>query len=143
MAVLAGIVLFIFIIYEFVYSPLVEMNISKEQELKEKIATLSWMQETENKKQELSNEKPITSGKLLSIIATELNKKPFSAFPHQIQQTSQGNIQLSFETVPFNAFLAWLWNLQNTYVIIIKQLDASRTPKAGVVKLMVLIDVNP
>ena len=141
-AIIGGICLLIFIIYQYIYSPLATMTTSKNQELKEKIATLSWMRETKQKTQNSGNEKPVNSSKLLSIIAAELNKKPFSTFPHQIQQTSQGNIQLSFETVPFNAFLIWLWGIENTYIISIKQLDASRTSTAGVVKIMVLIDAK-
>lgn len=143
LAILAALCLFIFLIYQFIYSPIIALNASKTEELKEKSATLSWMQDTKQKTQALGKEKLITSGRLLGIIATELNKKPFSTLPHQIQQTSQGGIQITFDTVPFSAFLIWLWSIENTYIITIKQLDASRTPTAGVVKIMVIIDANP
>lgn len=142
-AIIAATCLFIFLFYQYIYSPIVGLSMSKTEELNEKSSTLAWIQETKQKTQNLGNGKPISNGRLLGIIATELNKKPFSTFPHQIQQTSQGNIQITFDTVPIKAFLLWLWALENTYVITIKQLDVSRTPTAGVVKMMVVIDANP
>ncbi|WP_083852274.1 type II secretion system protein GspM [Legionella tunisiensis] len=62
-----------------------------------------------------------------------------TVFPYQLQQTGAGDIQLSYELVPFNHFLSWLWTLNNNYAIVLKQFSAERTPTAGVVKLQIVI----
>ncbi|STX51894.1 general secretion pathway protein [Legionella busanensis] len=133
--------LIIYLFYLLIFSPLTSTVEEKEQQLKEKQETLVWMQQV---KQQLPNNQhlqAVSSSKLLSIIATELTSQNqnFQKLPYQLQQTSQGDIQLSFDTVPYKIFLSWLWQLNTRYAISLKQVMIEKTATSGLVKLTVII----
>ncbi|WP_131781394.1 type II secretion system protein GspM [Legionella gresilensis] len=131
----------IYLFYLLIFSPLTSAVNEKEKQLKEKRETLVWMQQV---KQQLPNNQhlqAVSSSKLLSIIATELTSQNqnFQKLPYQLQQTSQGDIQLSFDTVPYKIFLTWLWQLNSRYALTLKQVMIERTATPGLVKLTVII----
>lgn len=134
--------LLIYIFYLLVYSPLVTTAYNKNKSLQEKKETLAWIRQVLEKPINKAPKETVNSNKLLSIIATELGERPFSSFPHELQQTGQGDIQLTFESVPYTPFLTWLWALGNKYVISLKQFSAERTKTTGVVKIMLIIDTQ-
>lgn len=130
----------IYLFYLVVYAPLTQALINKQQEINEKVETLHWMQDV--RQQPMSNKPSIAindSKKLLAVIATRLNTASFSTFPHQLQQTGSGDIQLSFDAVPWLYFLKWLWALSNDYTISIKQLITESSSTPGVVKITLII----
>ena len=141
---LAGVVAFLMYgLYSFIYSPLVTQTMEKRRELQEKTDTLVWMKAVQFKSPNKKQSMVVSNSKLLSVISAQLGQAAFAKCPHQIRQTSQGDIQLSFESVPYTAFLTWLWTLENTYSVSLKQLEITRTPTNGLVKTVVLIDANP
>ena len=132
----------IYIFYLFVYAPLTTAVADKTKQLQEKIATLAGMQEVRPPTMGKNKQQTISGSKLLTIIATQLNSSPFLNFPHQLQQTGQGDIQITFEKVPYTPFLTWLWTLGNNYSIVLKQLSVDRTETAGEVKIMLVINTK-
>ncbi|STX29362.1 general secretion pathway protein M [Legionella beliardensis] len=129
----------IYLFYLLLYSPLISAVDEKETQLKEKQETLIWMQQVRQQLPHKSNLKTISSSKLLTVIATELTNQALQKFPYQLQQTSQGDIQLSFENVPYKTFLVWLWQLNNNYALTLKQLVIEKTATVGLVKLTAVI----
>lgn len=130
----------IYLFYLLVYAPLTQALIDKQQQINEKIETLQWMKEV--RQQPINSKSSITindSKKLLAIIATRLNTASFLTFPHQLQQTGSGDIQLSFDAVPWLYFLKWLWALSNDYTISIKQLITESSSTPGIVKITLII----
>ncbi len=77
---------------------------------------------------------------MLTLFATELKENANLKYPYQLQQTSAGEIQLSFEQVPFNAFMTWLADIDSTYRITVKQFEVSATETAGLTKLMIIVN---
>lgn len=142
LVIIGGICLFVFALYQLIYSPLSNSSLEKQREAQEKKETFAWMQQKRQIPLNTAVKPSVGGSKLLSIIGTQLNTKPFIKFPHQLQQTSLGLLQLSFDNVPYTPFLLWLWKLEHNYAFTVKQFDASRTKTAGVVKIMVLIDAN-
>ncbi|WP_419418861.1 type II secretion system protein GspM [Legionella sp. D16C41] len=129
----------IYLFYLLVYSPLTAAVKEREKQLKEKQETLAWMQQV---RQQVPNEQhlqTLPSSKLLTIIATELNNPNFQKLPYQLQQTGQGDIQLSFDSVPYKLFLTWLWQLNSRYAFSLKQILIEKTSTPGLVKLTVVI----
>ena len=59
---------------------------------------------------------------------------------YQLQQTNSGEIQLSFEQIPFNLFIEWLNNINSQYLINIKQFDVNKTATPGLTRLMIIIN---
>ena len=128
----------LYLFYLLVFSPIHSKVNFLSQQLQEKKETLNFMQEVKgvavSKKKET-----LTNSNLLSIIANQLNSSKIKKFTYQLQQTGSGDIQLSYDEVPFNQFLSWLNTLQNDYEIQIKQLTAEKGSVPGVVKLMVIL----
>lgn len=136
---LGALILIIYLFYRLIYAPLSGAVHNKSLELLEKQSTLSWMKEVQ---QQIKKEIPlqrISNAKLLSLIDNQLREGDLKQFAYQLQQTNTGEIQLSFEKVPFNSLLNWLWKLQNHFTITLKQLNAEKVDLAGMTKLNLII----
>ena len=129
----------LYLFYLLIYSPLTSAVHDKSQQLAEKQETLVWMQHVRQQYKIKKAPETLTSSKLLTVLAEQLNATSFKQFPYQLQQTGASDIQLIFEKVPYNAFMSWLWSINEKYTISIKQLNAERTDTPGVVKLMIVI----
>lgn len=108
-------------------------------QFKEKSATLEWMQKIRQQSHTLQTKQTVDNSQLLTVLATQLKKDPSLKFAYQLQQTGSGDIQLTFDAVAFNLFLAWLEKINSHYEITIKQFEAERTKTAGVTHLMILM----
>lgn len=128
-----------YLFYLLVYAPLTRAVNNASARLSEKKETLQWMQEVRQEYKVKKMPQVLTSSKLLTVLADSLNKTSFKQFPYQLQQTGVSDIQLVFEQVPYNAFIVWLWNMSERYIIVIKQLNIEKTETAGVVKLSLII----
>ncbi len=134
-----GVFCVVYLFYLLVYSPLTTAVHNKSQQLVEKQETLEWMQKVRVLHKTKKVPQTITSSKLLTVLADQLNTTAFKPFPYQLQQTGVSDIQLSFDHVPYNAFVNWLGSMNEKYTIVIKQLNIERTDTPGVVKLMIII----
>jgi general secretion pathway protein M len=141
---LAGAVLclILYSYYMFLYTPLNHQVSLKSTQLVEKVTTLDWMKKVKQQYRKPKTKEAIDNSQLLTIMATQLKEDATLKFPYQLQQTGSGDIQLTFETVPFNAFIAWLEKINEHYQVNLKQFNAERTPTPGVVHVMVLISAT-
>lgn len=140
MVIIAGVCLVIYSFYYFIYSPLSTRVADRSTQLVEKIDTLNWMKKVKQEHHSLQKKQNISNSQLLTLIATQLKEENTLNFPFQLQQTGSGEIQLSYDEVPLNLFIAWFVKINNEYAIVVKQLDLERTKTAGVVKLMIIIN---
>lgn len=139
MAGIASFCVLAYLFYLLIYSPLATAVHTKTKQLHEKQETLTWMQQFRLQSKNQKTRQAISNAKLLALIGSQLSAKPFRQFTYQLQQTGPGDIQLSFDRVPYKPFLAWLWSLNNHYAITLKQFTAERTETPGLVKLLLLI----
>jgi general secretion pathway protein M len=135
----AALCVLIYVYYMFLYSPLISSVTQKSDQLIEKTANLEWMNKVKQQKNNSSVKQSVNNGQLLTLLATQLKDNSDIKFPYQLQQTNSGEIQLSFEQVPFNLFIEWLLQLNNKYTINIKQMDVNKTPTHGITKLMIIL----
>lgn len=142
MAAIGSICVLIYLFYLLVYSPLTTAVNNKSKEFKEKQETLTWIQQVRQQPRSQKRAQAITNAKLLALIGNQLNSNSLQKFVYQLQQTGTGDIQLSYDRVPYNPFLSWLWSLSNDYVLTFKQFSAERTETPGIVKLMVVISAK-
>ncbi|TAL65371.1 MAG: type II secretion system protein M [Legionella sp.] len=140
MVLIAGVCLVVYSFYYFIYSPLSTRVSDRSTQLVEKIDTLNWMKKIKQEHHSLKKKQNISNSQLLTLIANQLKKDNTLNFPFQLQQTSSGEIQLSFDEVPLSLFVAWLMKINDQYAISIKQFDIERTKTAGIVKLMIIIN---
>lgn len=136
----AGVFCVIYLFYLIIYSPLTSAVANKNQQLQDKRETLAWMQKIQQQYRQPGKAlEKLDSSKLLSLIASELGKPAFSVFTYQMQQTGSGDIELSFEKIPYNAFITWFWEISHHYTIHIKELHIEQSETPGLVKLNLLI----
>lgn len=139
MLVGAGLCLILYVYYLLLYSPLNHHVTQKSTQLVDKINTLQWMQKIRQQNRTASTKQMLNNSQLLTALATQLKNDSSLKFPYQLQQTSSGDIQLTFDGVAFNSFIAWLEKMNQQYAITVKQFEADRTKTSGVTRLMILI----
>lgn len=136
-----GICCFFFLFYILLFAPLLKSVQEKSQQAIEKKETLAWMQQARLQYKTTKAPQALSSVQLLSVLAEKLKSSSFHRFPYQLQQTGAGEIQLSFDRVPYHAFVIWLWAVSQKYAFFVKQFNAERTDTAGVVKMVVTITI--
>lgn len=132
----------IYLFYALVYRPLHTAVLDNRNQLKEKKETLAWMQTINKLPLRHSPPQAVSSSKLLTIMANELSRPPLKAFPVRLQQTSQGDIQLTFDSVPYLAFLKWLWLFNQHYTIGLKQVLIVKSNTPGLVNVSSIITIS-
>lgn len=131
-----GFLIVLYLFYILIYSPLTTSVSEKRTELQQQSNTLTWMQQ--QKPQTSHQRQTITTNKLLPFIASQLSQGNLQKFVYQLQQTSSGDIQLGFESVPYLDFMNWLWALNNQYFLNIKLFSISRDKTEGLVKITIV-----
>lgn|SRR3990167_5101827 len=127
------IVVSIYILYMTIYVPLTTT-------LTQQYLTLQAKENTILKiKQHNQLLKPMNNMQLLECITQAMHNSQFVPFKFQMQQTSNGDVVLHFNQVPYNIFIHWLWDLTHDHLIIIKQLDITRTAIVGIIALHITL----
>jgi general secretion pathway protein M len=139
MVVIGGIVCGVLLFYMLLIAPLKQSVVEKKQQLLEKQDTLAWISQAQSQHQHKQSPKILSSSNLLTVLAQQLNASLFRQWPYQLQQNGVGDIELSFDAVPYNQWLNWLWSVRQTYQFSIQQLNVERTKLPGVVKLSIII----
>lgn len=131
--------LVIYFYYQFLYTPLSNKVALQSSQLIEKRNTLAWMKTVRSKAHSTKTKQSVDNTQLLTLLATQLKNNETLKFPYQLQQTGTGDIQLTFETVPFKLFMQWLAKINDNYTITIKQFDVKQTDTPGLTKLMIIL----
>lgn len=131
--------LFIYVYYLFLYAPLSNKVTQKATQLVEKTNTLAWMQKAKQQGHAAKNKQSVDNSQLLTLLAKQLKDNPTLKFPYQLQQTGSGDIQLTFDAVPFKLFLSWLAKINDQYAITVKQFNAEHSETPGITRLMLII----
>jgi general secretion pathway protein M len=128
--------------YLFLYSPLSNQVDQKSNQLIEKTETLAWMNKVRSQDKSSLKKRSVDNSQLLTILAKQLKDNTQLKFPYQLQQTGSGDIQLSFEKVPFQLFINWLAKIDKQYTFTLKQLDVEQSETAGITKLILVMSAG-
>lgn len=141
MVIAAGFVLASYIFYALLYSPIVENLENNHELLVEKRSTLNWMKQIQPSSIANNKQAKLSNSQLITVIANQLKTSNIK-FPYQLQQTGSGEIQISFDKVPFEYVITWLAQLKENYRFTIKQFNAEKTDSAGVTKLLLILNAE-
>lgn len=142
MVIAALISVFIYGYYLILYAPISTKVTQKSTQLIEKIQTLDWMKKVKNQKHPGKSKQILDNSQLLTILDSQLKDKKNLQFPYQLQQTGSGEVQLSFDEVPFQIFMGWLAKINDKYATNIKQLDVQNTATPGVTQLTLILSAG-
>jgi general secretion pathway protein M len=137
-----GAALIFYLFYLFIYSPIVNDIEKNSAKLTENKKTLAWMERAKLHKNTAPAKNNISKSQLLSTVASELRTNTLKSYPYKLEQTAAGEMQLSFEQVPFIAYINWLKRLSSRNNVIIKQLNIEKTNTNGVVRSFVIISAK-
>lgn len=141
--VFAGaLIVVIYLFYALAYSPLKTALTKNTEALQEKKTTLQWLESVQPFASKLSRKESLTNSQLLTLLSDKLKTNISKEFPYQLQQTGSGEIQLSFEQVPFEYLISWLTTFQKTYSISIKQVNVEKLPTPGLIKILLVINAK-
>jgi general secretion pathway protein M len=142
MLVVGGLFLVMYAGY-MMYAVLSHAVLERAHVLSEKETTLAWMRraEQENKALQHGTAGPVKldAAKGLTVFSEALSQTSFQGFTYQLQQLKEGELQLTFDTVPYNAFLQWLSSMNKRYAFVIQSFDVERQDVQGLVKLSVVV----
>ena len=130
------------------YAALSHAVLERSRMLSEKEATLVWMRRAEQENKSLQQGGPgpvrLDAAKGLTIFSEALSQTSFQGFTYQLQQLKEGELQLSFDTVPYHDFLQWLSSMSKRYAFVIQSFDVEKNDVRGLVKLsmVVVLDVK-
>ncbi len=135
---ISGLFLIAYLSYASFFSPLSKMVTTAQKRWHEQTVTLTWMLHVQQNYHEEKKPQKVASSNLLSILTEVLDQASFNRFAYQLEQTATGDIQLSFENVPYNGFMEWLRDQSAQYTLSIKNLDVTKTNINGVVTVSVI-----
>ena len=130
-----------YLILEIIVFPLSKAVDARVLAVKEKQTLLTWMERVRLTSGEHKAPAHLDASKLLSSLSEGLDKTSFHSFPHQLQQTGDEELQLTFDAVPYNAYVTWLFSMRKQYAFSIKQLNVKETKTPGVVNAILVITV--
>ncbi len=139
MLVGVGVICFLVLFYEGVYGPLMQKLNHQKQQLLIHQQSLAWLQQVHYLAKSPKNIQKIPPNDVLTVLAKQLNASSFKPFPYQLDQTEQGDVQLSFENIAYGLCMEWLWALTQHYVLNIKQLDMQQTKTPGVINVRMVL----
>jgi len=142
MLLIAGVCCLSYLCYVLVYAPLITAVNQATLQLAEQQSTLAWMKRVRQSYSKTKTIQAVSNGQLLTVLGSQLKQTSFHQYQYQLEQTSSGDIQLSFDEVPYNAFVLWLWKFSEQYKFSIKQLSLDRTKIPGVVKGVVVLSAQ-
>lgn len=125
----------IFLIYFFIWSPLLDSIATLRTQLQRNQATLAWMK-TADKEIQLVEKNPAatasqSSASLLSIVQNEINQSTFAKNVSQLHQAENDAVQLSFQQIDFDQLITWLMQLWQQHHIAVTQATIKKSEAAG------------
>ena len=101
----------------------------------EKRLTLAWMQQAKPRIRQAHPPKILNSTKLLAELSKALKASSLKHFNYHLEQTGSGDIELSFDAVPYTVIMPWLQEQSHHYQLEVKRLSVDKTATSGLVKL--------
>ncbi|MDR3492520.1 MAG: type II secretion system protein M [Gammaproteobacteria bacterium] len=133
---LGGIIAGIFLIYQFVWSPIADSSDQLRKKILQNQTLLSYMQESDKRiqlleahQQDNSNEK----SSVLTHVQNELSKTSFSTNVTQLQQSENNSVKFNLQKVSFDELVKWLTTLSQQKISI-AQMTVTPTSTPGIVE---------
>jgi len=142
LVIIGGICLVVFLFYSLIYSPIKSSVSSKKLLLIENKQTLHWMENVYKNHNNFKSPEVLSSEQLLTVLAASLRESNLKDFVYQLEQTSTGDIRLTFPKVPYNNLMSWLWEFCGRYGLSIKTFIASPKSSSGIVVVNLALSQN-
>lgn len=136
---IAGAFFIFFLFYSLIYSPITSSVTNKKNILLENKQTLQWMEDVYTKNKNFNSQVVLSNDRLLAVLSNSLRMSNIKNFTYQLEQTSTGDIRLSFANVPYNNLINWLWMFCGKYALGIKTFSATAKGTNGIVSVSLVL----
>lgn len=138
--VLGGLLLALFILYQGIWSPILNSINTMRQQIVTNQKTLLWMQSVDKTLQKLSgqsiaNVKPVSLVVLLGEVQDKVKQAGLDNTLSQLKQVANESIAMHFEKVDFDKLMVFLTAFIKTHSVSISQMSAVATDTPGVVNV--------
>jgi type II secretory pathway component PulM len=142
-----SLLLIIFIIYQWIWSPMLDQVISMRKHFEVDQNTLLWMQAADKEMRILERQSKhhvasLTPIALLTILQNKINHSGLSSHVTQLKQASQDTITIQFQQVEFDALIRLLISMMKEQVVTIAQLSIIADHSPGVVNVYMTIQIS-
>jgi len=137
-ATIGAIVVFIFIVYQFMWSPLVNRQQTLRKQIAEKQTLLRWMQATDKEISRIEREGQPTARNnnpvlLLGFVQKEIKKAGLTPALKQLKQAGNDTVEMHFQRVEFDKLMAMLAGITKQQPVSIPQMSVNADVTPGIV----------
>jgi general secretion pathway protein M len=141
-----GLFLSLFIIYQWIWSPLVEQADNMRRHLADAQKTFVWMQTADKEMRTLEDlhkhkTATFTPIALLDILQKNINQAGLSSNLTELKQASKETILIHFQKVEFDAFIQMLITLMKEQSLTISQLSVTAQNSQGLVNVEMVVQL--
>lgn len=139
--------LFIFIVYQGIWSPLVDQATSMRKRIVAQQKTVVWMQAADKALQKAEGEKserkqstsPVV---LLAVMQKQINQAGLDAALTQLKQGANETVEMHFQKVEFDKLITLLMHTIKTQRVSLAQLSASAEGSPGIVNADIMLKLG-
>ncbi len=138
--VVGSALLMVFMVYEGVWSPLMEHVNALRQRIQTDRKTLVWMQAADQMLQKTGNRqqaKRPSTVVLLSDLQKEVNERGLGQALTRLEQSGEDGVEMQFQQVEFDKLMRFLVEIVKEQNVVIMQMSAVATATSGVGSVMV------
>jgi len=133
-----GAIAVILLLYFLLWLPFSVKIANEQSTLAAQKQLLSWMQPATQQVLELqktqTKAQKVGAGSLLSTVDRSLKQSALAKFSVQIDQTDNNQVNVQFNSIPFDPLVSWLIEVNKRYHISVQQLSLTSEATIGMVK---------
>jgi type II secretory pathway component PulM len=133
-----------YLIYLFVLAPLDDAISQLTTETKYQHELLHFMKNAQKIRQTHKKKpiKQVEQNQLLSVISASLKRANIEQFPHQLQQTANGKVRLTFKAIPFDLLFTWMILTWEKNALELDKFNATKIQNQGYVSTELLLSTK-
>jgi general secretion pathway protein M len=146
--VLGGTVAALFIVYQFIWSPLIQRTDTMRKRIVAQEKTLLWMQGADKEIEKLASQqsnggyKALSVVVLLSLMQKQVNHAGLEQQLTQLKQASNESVEMHFQKIDFDKLIAMLMKVVKEERISIAQLSVKAEDTPGIVNADVILKIK-
>jgi type II secretory pathway component PulM len=144
---LGSVTVVLFLIYEIIWSPLVDGAANMRKRITTDQKTLAWMQSadkelTKLQQQSRASTTSLSPVALLAVLQKKMQQAGFDEAAVQLKQSSNDSVEIHFQKVPFDSIMKLLLSTVKEFNLTVTQMSAVAETTPGVVNADLVLRIS-
>lgn len=142
MVLAGGLALLLFLLYEMIWSPLIDKNAALRTQIQHNRELLAWMENADQRMKSLlqsAKSRDHQTGSLSGIVQDALHNSPLRAHVNQFRQVESDSVQFDLRKVNFDELIKFLTGLWNNEGILVAQFSVAPSGTPGEVTASIVL----